>query len=595
LPGFGSLPTTLDFESAHHQVKTLDHLFLSDQELQRREELDRLRELGIDPYPAARFEVNTTAAYVEDHFEAGKEGFEDLSLAGRLTNKRVMGKASFGELQDKTGTVQLYFQRDELCPGEDKTLYNDVFKKLTSLGDIIGVKGYAFITQTGEKTIFVRAFQMLSKVLRPIPFPKEKDGHIYDTLTDQEQRYRQRYLDLVVHPQVRRTFRMRSQVMQSMRNFLLDKGYLEVETPILQPLYGGAAARPFKTHHHTLDMTLYLRIANELYLKRLIVGGYDGVFEFAKDFRNEGMSRFHNPEFTQMELYVAYQDYAWMMDLVEEMVESITLALHGTTQVQVGEHLIDFKRPWPRFSMYEAIEHFVGVDISEMDEAALRETAKELDVPVDDSMGRGKLIDEIFGEKVEHRLIQPHFITDYPIEMSPLAKKHRSKPGLVERFEGIVNGKEICNAFSELNDPIDQRERFEAQLELGERGDEEAMMLDEDFLRALEFGMPPTAGLGIGIDRLTMIMADQPSIQDVLFFPHMRPEAKVHHDSPEQFAEAGVPAQWVRPLYKAGVNTVHELKAAQAGKLHQELVGINKKYKLGLKNPSQEEVASWVS
>jgi len=572
----------------------MDQLFLSDQELQRRDELQRLRELGIDPYPAARYEVNMTAAQIEAEFEDGKEGFAALSLAGRLTNKRVMGKASFAELQDETGTVQIYIARDEICPGEDKTLYNEVFKKLTSLGDIIGVKGHAFITKTGEKTVHVKEFQILSKTLRPIPFPKEADGKLYDTLTDQEQRYRQRYLDLIVHPQVRETFRTRTQVMQTMRNFLNDKGYLEVETPILQPLYGGAAARPFKTHHNTLDMTLYMRIANELYLKRLIVGGYTGVYEFAKDFRNEGMSRFHNPEFTQMELYVAYQDYEWMMNLVEEMVEGIAIAIHGDTKVQVGEHVIDFKRPWPRFSMYEAIAHYTGVDISEMDEAQLRETADKLDVPTDPSMGRGKLIDEIFGEKVEHLLIQPHFITDYPVEMSPLAKKHRSKPGLVERFEGIVNGKEICNAFSELNDPIDQRERFESQLELGKRGDDEAMVLDEDFLRALEYGMPPTAGLGIGIDRLTMIMANQPSIQDVLFFPHMRPEAKVQHDSPAQFAEAGVPEEWVRPLYKAGINVVHELKEANPGKLHQELVGINKKYKLGLKNPSQEEVKSWV-
>lgn len=571
----------------------MDHLFLSDQELQRRDELNRLRELGIDPYPAARYEVNMTAAQIEADYEEGKEGFEALSLAGRLTNKRVMGKASFGELQDETGTVQIYVARDEIAPGEDKSLYNDVFKKLTSLGDIIGVKGHAFITKTGEKTLHVKEFQILSKTLRPIPFPKEADGKIYDTLTDTEQRYRQRYLDMIVHPQVRQTFRTRTKVMQGMRDFLNGRGYLEVETPILQPLYGGAAARPFRTHHNTLDMTLYLRIANELYLKRLIVGGYTGVYEFAKDFRNEGMSRFHNPEFTQMELYVAYQDYEWMMNLVEEMVEGIAIAVSGDTKVEVGEHVIDFKRPWKRFSMYEAIEHYTGVDISEMDEAELRATADKLDVPNDPSMGRGKLIDEIFGEKVEHLLIQPHFITDYPVEMSPLAKKHRSKPGLVERFEGIVNGKEICNAFSELNDPIDQRERFESQLELGKRGDDEAMVLDEDFLRALEFGMPPTAGLGIGIDRLTMIMANQPSIQDVLFFPHMRPEAKVVHDSPEEFAKVGVPAEWVRPLYKAGINVVHELKEASPGKLHQELVGINKKYKLGLKNPSQDDVKGW--
>ncbi|MEL7064890.1 MAG: lysine--tRNA ligase, partial [Bacteroidota bacterium] len=400
-------------------------------------------------------------------FEEGKEGFENLSLAGRVTNKRIMGKASFAELQDETGSIQLYFQRDEICPGEDKTLYNEVFKKLISLGDIIGVKGYAFITKTGEKTVHVTSFTLLTKILRPIPFPKEKDGVVYDTLTDTEQRYRMRYLDMIVHPQVREVFRQRTQLMQTMRDFLNERSYLEVETPILQPLYGGAAARPFKTHHNTLDMTLYLRIANELYLKRLIVGGFDGVYEFSKDFRNEGMSRFHNPEFTQVELYVAYKDYNWMMDLVEEMVERIAIEVTGGTKVQVGEHVIDFQRPWKRYTMYGSILEFTGVDISDMDEAALRETAQKLEIEVDDSMGRGKLIDEIFGDKVEPLLIQPTFITDYPVEMSPLAKKHRTEEGLVERFEGICNGKEFCNAYSELNDPLDQRRRFEEQLELG--------------------------------------------------------------------------------------------------------------------------------
>ncbi|MCL4148076.1 UNVERIFIED_CONTAM: hypothetical protein GTU68_008875 [Idotea baltica] len=403
-------------------------------------------------------------------------------------------------------------------------MYNDVFKKLTSLGDIIGIKGFAFITKTGEKTIHVKEFKILSKILKPIPFPKEAD----------EQRYRMRYVDMIVHPKVREVFKKRTQLVRAMRDFLNDKDYLEVETPILQPIYGGAAARPFKTFHNTLGMTLYLRIANELYLKRLIVGGYPGVYEFSKDFRNEGMSRFHNPEFTQMELYVAYKDYEWMMDLVEEMVERIAIATNGTTEVQVGENLINFKRPWTRFTMYESIEHYTGVDISEMDEAGMRKVCKDMHVPIDESMGRGKLIDEIFGEKVEPHLIQPTFITDYPVEMSPLAKKHRSKPGLVERFEGICNGKEICNAFSELNDPIDQRERFESQLELGERGDEEAMVLDEDFLRALEYGMPPTAGLGIGIDRLSMIMTNSSSIQDVLFFPQMKPKQKTQEESSEE-------------------------------------------------------------
>ncbi|MEO1415543.1 MAG: lysine--tRNA ligase [Bacteroidota bacterium] len=572
-----------------------EELFLSDQELERRSELNRLIELGINPYPAEGYEVNVTIQKINDEFEEGKEGFENLSLAGRVTNKRIMGKASFAELQDETGSIQLYFQRDEICPGEDKTLYNEVFKKLISLGDIIGVKGYAFITKTGEKTVHVTSFTLLTKILRPIPFPKEKDGVVYDTLTDTEQRYRMRYLDMIVHPQVREVFRQRTQLMQTMRDFLNERSYLEVETPILQPLYGGAAARPFKTHHNTLDMTLYLRIANELYLKRLIVGGFDGVYEFSKDFRNEGMSRFHNPEFTQVELYVAYKDYNWMMDLVEEMVERIAIEVTGDTKVQVGEHVIDFQRPWKRYTMYGSILEFTGVDISEMDEAALRETAQKLEIEVDDSMGRGKLIDEIFGDKVEPLLIQPTFITDYPVEMSPLAKKHRSEQGLVERFEGICNGKEFCNAYSELNDPLDQRRRFEEQLELGKRGDDEAMVLDEDFLRSLEFGMPPTAGLGMGIDRLSMIMTNSASIQDVLFFPHMRQEQKDVVDSRAAFEAAGVPEEWIAPVIKSGVQTVAALHETNPNKLHQDVCGINKKYKLGLKNPPKEVVETWVN
>lgn len=571
----------------------MHELLLTDQELERRHELARLRELGIDPYPAAMFDVNMTTAHIRESFEEGAEGFEEISIAGRISNKRIMGKASFAELHDESGIIQVYFARDEVAPGEDKTLYNEVFKKLISNGDIIGVKGHAFITKTGEKTIHVKEFTLLCKILRPIPFPKEADGVIYDTLTDTEHRYRQRYLDMVVHPQVRQVFRKRTKLVQAIRNFLSEKDYLEVETPILQPIYGGASARPFKTHHNTLDMTLYLRIANELYLKRLIVGGFDGVFEFAKDFRNEGMSRFHNPEFTQVELYVAYKDYEWMMDLTEAMIEQVAIATNGSTDVQVGEHTISFKRPWKRYTMYEAIEAFTGIDISEMDEAQLREVCDKLDVPIDPSMGRGKLIDEIFGEKVEHLLIQPTFITDYPVEMSPLAKKHRSKPGLVERFEGICNGKEICNSFSELNDPIDQRERFESQIELGKRGDEEAMVLDEDFLRALEFGMPPTAGLGLGIDRLTMIMTNQPSIQDVLFFPHMRPEQRAHDDFAE-FEKRGIPAEFVPLVIKAGYHTVETLRGANPNKVQQEVAGINKKYKLGMKNPTPDEVKVWV-
>ena len=498
---------------------------LSEQEIVRRESLQQLRDLGVDPYPAAMFEVNTTSKKIKENFKEGD--VLDVVLGGRLMSRRIMGKASFAEIQDSEGRIQIYVNRDEICEAEDTTMYNSVFKKLLDIGDIIGIKGTVFITQVGEISVKVKELKVLAKSLRPLPLPKvDTDGAVHDAFTDPEKRYRQRYVDLVVNPEVKEAFIKRTQLTNSMRSYLNDKGYLEVETPILQPLYGGAAARPFKTHHNTLDMELYLRIANELYLKRLIVGGFDGVYEFSKDFRNEGMSRFHNPEFTQMELYVAFKDYSWMMDLVEEMVEKVALDLHGKTEVKVGEQLINFKRPWKRYTMYEAIVHFTGIDISQMDEATLAQTAKKLGVTVDKSMGRGKLIDEIFGEKCESQLIQPTFITDYPVEMSPLAKKHRDKQGLVERFEGFCNSKEICNAFSELNDPIDQRARFEEQLELGKRGDDEAMLLDEDFLRAIEYGMPPTAGLGIGIDRLSMIMTNSNSIQDVLFFPQMKPKAE---------------------------------------------------------------------
>ncbi|MDP4275771.1 MAG: lysine--tRNA ligase, partial [Bacteroidota bacterium] len=479
-------------------------------------------------------------------------------------------------------------------PQEDKTLYNTVFKKLLDIGDIIGIKGFVFVTQMGETSIHVKELTILCKSVRPLPVVKEKDGKTFDAFTDAEQRYRQRYLDLIVNPQIKDTFIKRTMLMNSMRQFLNAKGYLEVETPILQPLYGGAAARPFKTHHNTLDQTLYLRIADELYLKRLIVGGYDGVYEFSKDFRNEGMDRFHNPEFTQVELYVAYKDYNWMMDMVEEMVEKIALDLHGTTKIQVGENIIDFKRPWKRYTMYEAIKEYTGIDISEMDEAQLAETARKLAVEIDATMGKGKLVDEIFGATAESKLIQPTFITDYPVEMSPLAKKHRSKPGLVERFEAMCNGKELCNAFSELNDPIDQRERFEQQLLLGKRGDEEAMLLDEDFLRALEFGMPPTAGLGIGIDRLTMIMTNSASIQDVLFFPQMRPEKKMQMDGKEEYLALGIEEEWVPIIQKMGFYTIEKLKEVNPGKLHNDLCGFNKKNKLGLTNPTKEEVEKWI-
>ena len=496
---------------------------LSEQEVVRRESLQKIIDLGIDPYPAAMYPVNATAKEILENFNPEENNYQEVVVAGRMMERRIMGKASFARLQDSTGRIQIYVSRDDIAPDEDKTLYNTLFKKLLDLGDFIGVKGFIFHTKTGETTLHVKELTLLSKSLKPLPVVKVDDeGNVHDAFTDPDLRYRQRYVDLVVNPDVRDVFVRRSKMVNAMRSFMASRGYLEVETPILQPLHGGAAARPFKTHHNTLDQDFFMRIANELYLKRLIVGGYDGVFEFAKNFRNEGMSRFHNPEFTMMELYVAYKDYNWMMDFMEEMHEFVAIETNGTPDVQVGENVISFKRPWKRYTMYEAIQEYTDIDISEMDEEALRKVCKDLHIPTDKSMGRGKLIDEIFGEKVEHLLIQPTFITDYPIEMSPLTKKHRSKPGLVERFEAICNGKEIMNAYSELNDPIDQRERFEAQLELAKRGDDEAMVLDEDFLRSLEYGMPPTSGVGIGIDRLAMIMTNQNSIQDVLFFPQMR-------------------------------------------------------------------------
>jgi len=575
-------------------------MYLSEQEIIRRQAREELMKLGIEPYPSALFEVNATAEEIKSDFDEAKGNFREVSIAGRIMSRRIMGSASFAEIQDASGRLQLYLRRDDLCPGEDKTLYNTAFKKLLDIGDFIGVKGYVFKTQTAETSLYVTSLIVLTKSLKPLPIVKEAidekgNKKTYDAFTDPEQRYRQRYVDLAVNPHVKETFKKRTQLTNSMRQFLNVKDYLEVETPVLQPLYGGAAARPFKTHHNTLDMTLYLRIANELYLKRLIVGGFDGVYEFSKDFRNEGMSRFHNPEFTQMELYVAYKDYKWMMDLVEEMVEKVALDLHGSTKVQVGENVIDFKRPWKRFTMFEAIEHFTEVNISQMDESQLRETAQQLEVPVDETMGKGKLIDEIFGEKCEPHLIQPTFITDYPVEMSPLAKRHRDQPELVERFEAICNGKEICNAFSELNDPIDQRKRFEEQLELGKRGDDEAMVLDEDFLRALEYGMPPTAGLGIGIDRLAMIMTNSSSIQDVLFFPQMKPEKKLVYASNQDYVDAGVREDLIPVLHKLGVLTIEELYKKEPKKLFNDVCGMRKKLKLKeVKNPTLDEVSSWM-
>ena len=572
---------------------------LSEQEIFRRQSLDELYKLAINPYPADLFEITTTSKEIHKKYPSEPTAFSEVSFAGRIMTRRIMGNASFAELQDESGRIQVYFRRDDISPGEDKSLYNIVFKKLLDIGDIIGVKGFVFTTQTGEISIHARSLTVLSKSLRPLPVVKETTDeqgviHRHDAFSDPEHRYRMRYVDLVVNPHVRETFIKRTKLVNSMREYLNKKGYLEVETPILQPLYGGAAARPFKTHHNTLDMTLYLRIANELYLKRLIVGGFDGVYEFSKDFRNEGMSRFHNPEFTQVELYVAYKDYQWMMNLVEEMIEKVALDLHSTTEVKVGDNLINFKRPWKRFTMFEAIEHFTGIDISSMDETALRITCRQLGVPMDDTMGKGRLIDQIFGEKCEPMLIQPTFITDYPVEMSPLAKKHRSKPGLVERFEAICNSKEICNAFSELNDPIDQRHRFEEQLELGKRGDEEAMTLDEDFLRALEYGMPPTAGLGIGIDRLAMVMTNSPSIQDVVFFPQMKPEKNNTSSNDEEFKEAGVRAELLPIIQKLGILTVAQLRETKASKLLNDIGGMRKKMKLDAVAPvTLPEIEGW--
>ncbi len=497
---------------------------LNEMEQNRRDALGKLRELGIDPYPAALYPVNETSQSIKDGYDAEKGNMTDVVIAGRIMSRRIMGAASFMELQDETGRIQVYVKRDEICPGEDKTMYNTVFKKLLDIGDIVGIKGYAFITQTGQLSVHAKELTVLSKSLRVLPVVKEKDGEVFDAFSDPELKYRQRYVDLIVNPQVRETFIKRSQIIATMREYFNEAGCLEVETPILQSIPGGATARPFITHHNALDIPLYLRIANELYLKRLIVGGYSGVYEFAKDFRNEGMDKTHNPEFTCMEIYVAYKDYIWMMEFVEKMLERIALKLHGKTEVQIGDKTVDFRPPFRRLPMLEAIREYAGVDIAGMDEEQLRETCKKLHVPIDESFGKGKLIDAIFGEYCEDKLVQPTFITDYPVEMSPLTKRHRNNPDLTERFELFVCGKELANAYSELNDPIDQYERFQDQLRLKDKGDDEAMFIDMDFVRALEYGMPPTSGMGMGIDRLTMFMTNSPTIQDVLFFPQMRPK-----------------------------------------------------------------------
>lgn len=563
---------------------------LSSQEIQRRESLSKLRELGIEPFPAALFPVSDLAKNIKENFEENKK----VCIAGRVMSRRIMGKASFAELQDSSGRIQVYINRDEICPSEDKTLYNEVFKKLLDLGDFIGIKGYLFKTQVGEISIHVEEMTLLSKSLRPLPVTKTDDeGNVYDAFTDPELRYRQRYVDLVVNPHVKETFIKRSKAMNSMRDFFNSKGYMEVETPILQPIPGGAAARPFITHHNALDMPLYLRIANELYLKRLIVGGFDGVYEFAKDFRNEGMDRTHNPEFTVMEIYVAYKDYNWMMDFTEEMIQKVATDVCGTTEIQVGDNNISLKAPFARVSMRDAILEHTGYDIYGKSEEELFTAAQSMGIGVDKTMGKGKLIDEIFGEKCEGNYIQPTFITDYPVEMSPLCKKHRDNPELTERFELMINGKEVANAYSELNDPIDQRERFEEQLRLSEKGDDEAMFIDQDFLRALEYGMPPTSGMGIGIDRLVMLLTNNSSIQEVLFFPQMRVEKFQAGPDLKVFEEMGVPSEWIEHVYKAGYPTSESIKESKPSAVHQKLNGYRKKHKLEIPALLIEQVESW--
>lgn len=579
----------------------LSMLEFSDQEIARRNSLNELRSLGINPYPAAEYVVTAYAQNIIDSFPQTEEEEallkeQKVRLAGRIMGRRIMGKASFVELADSTGRIQIYITRDSLSEGENTDLYNIVFKKCLDIGDFIGIEGYVFKTQTGEVSVHAESLTVLSKSLRPLPIVKEKDGKVFDGFTDPEQRYRRRYVDLLVNDEVRGIFIKRNKIFNSMRNFFNEHGYLEVETPVLQSIPGGASARPFITHHNALDIPLYLRIANELYLKRLIVGGFEGVYEFSKNFRNEGMDRTHNPEFTCMEIYVAYKDYNWLMNFTEEMISRIALEVLGTTEVTVGGKEISFRPPFKRISILDAIKEHTGTDISGMNEDQLREVCRKLDIEVTPSMGKGKLIDEIFGEKCEGKYIQPTFITDYPKEMSPLTKEHRSNPELTERFELMVNGKELANAYSELNDPIDQRKRFEDQLALSEKGDDEAMFIDQDFLRALEYGMPPTAGLGIGMDRLVMLLTGQESIQEVLFFPQMKPEVVVKRDKIAIFTALGIKEEYVPVLQKAGYLTMESLQAEpKPGRILQSMMDVNKKYKLGLTMPSLEEITSWTS
>jgi lysyl-tRNA synthetase class 2 len=576
----------------------MSNIQLSEQEQIRRKSLEDLRKLGINPYPAAEYKTNVFAQDILDNYSPEKNNFQDVILAGRLMSRRIMGNASFAELMDSSGRIQIYFRRDDICPGEDKTMYNTVFKHLLDIGDIIGIKGFIFKTQMGETTVHVKEFTLLCKSLHPLPVVKEKDGIFYDAVTDPEMRYRQRYVDLIINPPVRDVFRKRTKLIQSIRELFNSRGYLEVETPILQPIPGGANARPFITHHNALDIPLYLRIADELYLKRLIVGGYEGVYEFAKDFRNEGMDRTHNPEFTVMEIYIPFKDYNWMMTFTEEIVSKVAMDLHGKMEVTFDNKIINLKPPYKRLSMLDSIKDNTGIDISGLDEAELIKICDNLGIKHDPTMGMGKLIDAIFSEKCEHTLVQPTFIIDYPTETSPLTKMHRSKPGLTERFELFINCKEIANAYSELNDPIDQMERFQDQLRLSEKGDNEAMFIDLDFVRALEYGMPPTSGMGMGIDRLTMLMTDQQSIQDVLFFPQMKPvsqKLKVESQK-EEYLELGIPEEWIEPLKKLGFTIVARLKEVEkAGKLTNDLNGFNKKNKLGLQGLSPEVVEKWLN
>ena len=568
-------------------------LELSEQEIVRRNSLAELRKMGIEPYPAEEYVVTGHTKEIKENFKDDAEPRE-VRIAGRIMSRRIMGKASFMELQDSEGRIQVYISRDDLCPGEDKDTYNIFFKKLLDIGDIVGIEGFVFRTQMGEITVHAKNIKMLSKSLRPLPIVKMKDGKAYDAFEDPELRYRQRYVDLIVNDGVKDIFLQRATVLRTLRSVLDEAGYTEVETPTLQSIAGGASARPFITHFNALDVDMYMRIATELYLKRLIVGGFEGVYEIGKNFRNEGMDRNHNPEFTCMELYVQYKDYNWMMSFTEKLLETVCIAVNGSTERKVGDNVISFKAPYRRLPILDAIKEKTGFDCNGKIEEEIRAFCLEKGLEVDETFGKGKLIDELFGEFCEGTFIQPTFITDYPVEMSPLTKMHRSKPGLTERFELMVNGKELANAYSELNDPIDQEERFVEQMRLADKGDDEAMIIDKDFLRALQYGMPPTSGIGIGIDRLVMLMTGQTTIQEVLFFPQMRPEKVVKRDQEDAYTELGIPAEWVAPLQKAGYLTVDSLDGANPGKVHQEICGLNKKFKLGLTNPSVDNVAAWI-